>query len=500
MLAGTRKYKQLLAPRCVLRDMRHIRRFARADDRASARNLFGELQVYVDRGALARAAALGRDEFDAPPDNLRAALRTGFDREPTFVDLRNSQSLVADWALVPAGVRYLDLTAVLDLPGDETRRYEHSKLYVIADSEDEFTEVQVICFRFRWLRRVQTVRLLLPEVVRLADRARFRLDPFPYCSAGRAAVHSLRFAREDANVEASRVAGLYALKEHTLHAVQAAEEAKLEVCSHYPSSMSVELTARCNLTCSHCSSHGEPDLHRRYNRMPEMSVERLKRLADEAFPALTALGIVGRGEPFAVSNRLWSTLVDRLRRDRVYLTAVTNSTLMGRRVTAELMPLLETLTVSVDGGSQQTFGRHRGGAQLESLLERVAAYDDLRRASGLARRPRLGFSWTPDARQHQRAAAVPGTGRLSGARSLLLPAPFRAPREHQEPIDPRSTRARQRPTGRRARVARALRHPLGLPTAGTGTRKGRRAGARTDGRSTGSLHVRAPNSGDRHRR
>lgn len=128
--------------------------------------------------------------------------------------------------------------------------------------------------------------------------------------------------------------------------------------------------------------------------MAEMSVARLERLAEETFPSLTALGIVGRGEPFAVSNRLWATLIERLRRDRVFLAAVTNGTLMARRVTPELMPLLETLTVSVDGGSQETFGRHRGGAQLDRLLEAVGAYDRLRRSSGLTRRPRLGFSWT----------------------------------------------------------------------------------------------------------
>jgi len=123
-------------------------------------------------------------------------------------------------------------------------------------------------------------------------------------------------------------------------------------------------------------------------------VQRLERLADEMFPSLTSLGIVGRGEPFAVSNRLWAMLVSRLRSERVFLTAVTNGTFLTRRVTPELLALLETLTVSVDGGSQETFGRHRGGARLESLLEQVVAYDQLRRATGLTRRPRLGFSWT----------------------------------------------------------------------------------------------------------
>jgi len=214
------------------------------------RDLFGGLQVHADRGALAHAAELGRDELDPMPDDLDSALRAAFDGEPAFVEVNGRAALVTEWVRVPAEVNYLDVTMVLDLPGDEPRRYEHSKLYFSADATDAFSEGDVICFRVRWLRRLQTVRLLLPEKVRLAHRARFRLDPFPYCRAGRAAVHSVRFAREDKQREASRVARLYALKEHTLHAAEEAEHAKLEVCPH-PSSMSVELTARCNLTCSH---------------------------------------------------------------------------------------------------------------------------------------------------------------------------------------------------------------------------------------------------------
>ena len=49
------------------------------------RDLFGGLQVYADRGALAHAAELGRDELDPMPDDLDSALRAAFDGEPAFV-------------------------------------------------------------------------------------------------------------------------------------------------------------------------------------------------------------------------------------------------------------------------------------------------------------------------------------------------------------------------------------------------------------------------------
>jgi MoaA/NifB/PqqE/SkfB family radical SAM enzyme len=350
--------------------------------------------IYRDLAARPDAGTIGRDELHPPSDDLAAALGAAFDGAPTAIEVPNTQWLATDVVPIARGARYVDITVVLDLPWEQTRDYVHSKLYFAVAEPFEFSEADVICFRFRWLRRVQTVRLRLPDRVLTAGQVRLRLDPFPYCTRGTMFVHSVRFAHRDDDAEATRIADLYALKEQVQHGIERAELAGVEVCEHLPGSLSVELTARCNLTCGHCSSHGEPDLHRRYNRTPEMSLDRLRRLADEVFPSLTSLGLVGRGEPLATSNKLWEALVECLRRDRVFLTAVTNGTMLQRRMTSEILPMIETLTVSVDGATPQTFARHRRGAQIERVLEQVGQFHDLRRASGLTRRPRLGFSWT----------------------------------------------------------------------------------------------------------
>jgi MoaA/NifB/PqqE/SkfB family radical SAM enzyme len=350
--------------------------------------------VYRDAAARAEPGDWGRDELAPPPESLDGAVRDAFFAEPAWRTMPEETWLATEIVPVRAGARFLDVTVVLDLPWDQTRDYEHSKLYFAVEEPFEFSEECVVCFRFRWLRRIQTMRLVLPEVVRHAGRARFRLDPFPYCSAGRMAVHSIRFSGGDAQDEISRVAELYALKEETRQRVEDSERVGVAECDHLPSSLSVELTARCNLTCGHCSSHGEKDLHRRYNRMPEMTVEHLDRLAEEVFPALTAFGLVGRGEPLATTRKLWEALVGHVRHQRVFLTMVTNGTMLDRRITPDLLPLIETLTVSVDGATQSTFAAHRGGAVLDNVLEQVGHFHDLRRRSGLTRRPRLGFSWT----------------------------------------------------------------------------------------------------------
>jgi radical SAM protein with 4Fe4S-binding SPASM domain len=351
--------------------------------------------IYEHPHGRSAAAEVGRDEIDPPPDDLEAATRGAFATPPRWMTLPEQPAFETDVVRVARDARYLDLTVILDLPWRETRRYEHSKLYFTVDAPYEFSESQVICLRVRWLRRLQTLRVLLPAAVRSAGRVRFRLDPFPDCSEGSSVVHSIRFVRDEARAEAaSRIAELYALKEQVRHDVEEAETFKAEVCRQYPSSLSIELTPRCNLTCSHCSSHGEPDLDRHYNRMKEMTVERLERLAREAFPSATAIGLVGRGEPLASSNRLWRALVALLCEHRVLVTMVTNGTLLPRRITPEVLPHLETLNVSFDGATPQTFAQHRGGASFEHVIDHVSRFHEQRRASGLTRAPRLGFSWT----------------------------------------------------------------------------------------------------------
>jgi hypothetical protein len=127
------------------------------------------------------------------------------------------------------------------------------------------------------------VRLLLPAAVRNAIRARFRLDPFPYCFEGSSVVHSIRFVPDEERAEpASRTAELYPSCSRSVMKSKT-QTRRRPRSAGTPSSLSIELTPRCNLTCSHCSSHGEPGLDRCYNRMKEMTVERLERLGRGAF-------------------------------------------------------------------------------------------------------------------------------------------------------------------------------------------------------------------------
>jgi MoaA/NifB/PqqE/SkfB family radical SAM enzyme len=285
------------------------------------------------------------------------------------------------------------MVLAVKVPWDQSRRYEYSKLYYATEEHEDFSEDRVLCFRVQHGETPLRVRLVIPATVLNAQRIHLRLDPLPQCTAGRYRVLSLSCV-EPADDAATRTDGLRQLKAEVRQRVVQAEASSEEVCTHYPESLNIELTAACNLNCGICSAHGLPDLHRRHNKMPELAIDVLSKVADEVFPSLTAVCLVGRGEPTVVSNALWELLVDRVAHHDVLLSVVTNGTTLKKRITAELLPHLDMLTVSIDGASEGTFERNRGGASLQRVLDNIEHFCGLRRTARLLRRPRLGFSWT----------------------------------------------------------------------------------------------------------
>jgi MoaA/NifB/PqqE/SkfB family radical SAM enzyme len=321
-------------------------------------------------------------------------MRVAFSGKGIWRDVGAEPSLAFAPCRVPASARYLDLVLALDLPWAETGRYEHSTLRY-QQHEAEARPEGVVCLHVAHVgRSSQRVRVLLPDG--WAGRpVRMRLFPAPRARAGSYRVLDARFRGDSCeNEAASRLARLEALKDRVRRAVARSEADRFVVLDHLPHSLSIELTARCNLTCPHCSSHGTPDLDRRYNAMPEMAVNEFEALADEVFSSLTTVGLVGRGEPLLVSRRLWAAVVSKLREHHVRMTLVTNGTLVRRRLTPEVIPYLETVHVSVDGGSEETFAANRVGATLGQVVDALRYLNDVSRGAKLARRPRIGVSWT----------------------------------------------------------------------------------------------------------
>jgi MoaA/NifB/PqqE/SkfB family radical SAM enzyme len=294
---------------------------------------------------------------------------------------------------IPPGSTFLEIEIMLDLPVSEARRYEHSKLYYTTGSRYEFSEDRVVTFRIERLRIFQRIRIVLPDEVNTAKIVRVRIDPAPLAESGEYALAEFRLVPDDDSA-ASRTARLEAHKEWVRRQIETSEASDQSILNHYPSSLIVELTPRCNLTCVHCSSHGQPELHRAHNRMQEMSPAMLTHLADEVFPSLTSLCLVGRGEPTMASDKLWRSFTEAVIKHRVLLVIITNGCFIPRRITPDLLPFIDNITFSIDGLRGETFAANRIGASFDKVWDAVEWFHDQRQRSNLARRPRLNFSWT----------------------------------------------------------------------------------------------------------
>ncbi len=349
------------------------------------------------------------------PSSLRAALRESLERAVDWAATRPSLRALSKHSPWAARARER-LAATLSQVGSaafvlrpshdwqgfvdfelrlslEDERYDYSKLYYAFGPSTDFGEDRVICFRAPWRDRFVPTRLLLPVPPGGVGTVRLRLDAIPY-SAGRFSVRRVGLVRGRGDEARSRQAETMARKERVRAQVQESEATGRATLPHYPESLSLELTTRCNLTCGHCSSHGVPEAHALNARGPALDEARLERLAEEVFPHLTLVNLVGRGEPTMVADHTWSRLVGLLEQHGVLLSCVSNGSFLERRLDDRTMARLDTLTISIDGLTAATLAENRGGASLERILAGVRHFHRARQRLGLARRPRLGFSWT----------------------------------------------------------------------------------------------------------
>lgn len=286
---------------------------------------------------------------------------------------------------------FIDLT--LRLRADPDARYEYSKLYYSTGFLSKFNEEQTICFKLSLANAHEQIRLLIPEEARKHKWIRLRLDPFVHAS-GSCQVEAAKLVAEDANEALSRLAYLLALKEWTRAKVVESETEKRAITPHPPESLSLELTAACNLQCSHCSSHGDIVEHRMNNRRLAFDGELLESLGKEVFPFLTLINLVGRGEPSMVPLALWNRFFELCDENKVLVTCVTNGSFVKQRFDAKKISMLDTLTFSIDGMTHDVFTHNRGGADLDDFLNNLNYFQEIRHGLNVLRKPRLGLSWT----------------------------------------------------------------------------------------------------------
>ncbi|MCP5207403.1 MAG: radical SAM protein [Hahellaceae bacterium] len=220
-----------------------------------------------------------------------------------------------------------------------------------------------------------------------------RIDGVPY-TEGRFSIRHMRAVSGATDAKMTQLADWVSNRQHVRESVIESEKTGRGMLPHYPESLSLELTPRCNLHCPHCSSHGKPELQKYHNSRPEMSLEQFDSIAHELFPHITALSLVGRGEPTLASDPLWEKCKELIKHYGVKLTCVTNGHFIKRRFTEDLFPYIDEICVSIDGNSAEVHRQNRGGSSLEKVLDNISYFHDTRQKAKLARRPKLSFYWT----------------------------------------------------------------------------------------------------------
>lgn len=295
---------------------------------------------------------------------------------------------------VQPGVAFIEIKIEVHLSWEQTRHYRGSKLYYRTEPDQDYSESECILFWLRHNGQPERLRLVIPESACSSGWVMLRLDSLPLVE-GIGDLHQCRLVSAgDTDEMLDKAAVFHAMKLRTDQEVLKSVVSGRQMSLHYPQAISMEIQPACNLTCAHCPTHGKPALHQECNSLKEMDRALFAKIAHEVFPHVDCLNLVGRGEPLMVSNQLWSELVGHLNRYGVMLVVVTNGCFIRRRITADILPLIETLSVSIDGGSPETFAKNRGGASFDRVMKAIAYYHDLRKRASLLRRPKLCISWT----------------------------------------------------------------------------------------------------------
>jgi MoaA/NifB/PqqE/SkfB family radical SAM enzyme len=133
-----------------------------------------------------------------------------------------------------------------------------------------------------------------------------------------------------------------------------------------PAKVYVEPTTQCNLSCRTCMRNSWTE------RGGEMPMALYKRLMDDLadFPSIETIAFWGFGEPLLHPHIVEMISLAHSRGIKTEL--VTNGLLLSRELSEALVRAgLETLVVSVDGTTPESYGEVRSGADFRKLVDNI---------------------------------------------------------------------------------------------------------------------------------
>lgn len=131
-----------------------------------------------------------------------------------------------------------------------------------------------------------------------------------------------------------------------------------------PISMEIEPTTSCNLRCPQC-----PSGLRQFTRETGMlDLDLYKKIIDELHPELVWLILYFQGEPFL--NKSFLEFVKYAASKNLYTATSSNAHYFNDEMAkATVLSGLDRLIISIDGTTQDTYGKYRIGGKIEKVIE-----------------------------------------------------------------------------------------------------------------------------------
>jgi MoaA/NifB/PqqE/SkfB family radical SAM enzyme len=166
-------------------------------------------------------------------------------------------------------------------------------------------------------------------------------------------------------------------------------ETELKVVSprSLPPYVKIESTPVCQLSCGGCN-HRHPDFKRRFNASTHLTLEDFKRIIDPIASTTLGVNLSYRGEPMI--NRDLPKIIAYAHQRGIATSYPTNLSMPLNTRTAEEYVLsgLDTLYISLDGASKETYDLYRVGGIFDNVLANTRLLADTKRRLK-AKRPHL---------------------------------------------------------------------------------------------------------------
>lgn len=134
----------------------------------------------------------------------------------------------------------------------------------------------------------------------------------------------------------------------------------------FPPIVNIEPTNRCNLKCPLCATGS--GLMRR--PPGDMDWKRYTRLIDQVADRAIYLTLYAQGEPFL--HRQIYDFIRYAKAKRLYITTSSNGHFFNRRQAEQTVQSgLDSLIISLDGATEETYQRYRRGGSLEKVLQGI---------------------------------------------------------------------------------------------------------------------------------